>query len=230
MERSSLLTPKTKAPKQTDRIPYVTTFCPQAPDLRTTHNKHKHILEASNTMSKLVPNPPLIAHRRTPNLGNLLFNTRPPRQPKTGTHPCRDIRCQLNYHLITGNKVTSTRTKYTHTIPEYISCNTTKVIYVITCTKCNTQYTGQTGDRLRIRINQHLSAITHNKNQPVSRHFNLPGHDVERDFRVQGVRACQTADELNEVESQIMWRLGSHRDLGGLNINEPFLHPFSITT
>ena len=230
IDRTKLLDSGPQSKNKLDRIPYVTTFCPQAPDLRTTHNKHKHILEASQAMSRLAPHPPLIAHRRTPNLGNLLFNTKPPKQQTPGTHKCKDKRCKLNNYITTGDKITSSRNNHTHTITDFISCNTTQVIYVITCTKCNIQYTGQTKKSLRSRINNHLSAITHNLNQPVAQHFNATPHNITNDFRVQGVKACVRAEDLNKCESEIMWRLGSHKSLGGLNIDEPFIHPFSINT
>ena len=57
INRNSLLVPKTNTTKNNDRIPYVTTFCPQTPNIRNTHNKHKHILQASKNMSTLAPNP-----------------------------------------------------------------------------------------------------------------------------------------------------------------------------
>ena len=230
MDRNALLKPKTNKTKNKERIPYVTTFCPQTPDIRKTHNKHKHILQASTTMSTLAPHPPLVAHRRTPNIGNLLFNKKPPKTDNTGTHACKDKRCQLNKYLITGNKVTSSRTNNTHTITDSITCNTTRVIYVITCTKCNKQYTGQTKNSLRTRINNHLSAITHNLNQPVAQHFNTPDHNTRQHFRVQGVKVCLDQEKLNLSESQTMWRLGTHKSLGGLNIDEPYMHPFSVNS
>ena len=227
LDRKTLLT-KTPASTNQNRTPFINTFCPQAPNLHQFHLEHKHILEASETMKRLAPDPPLIAYRRTPNLGNLLFNTKPPRTQPPGTHKCTDKRCKLNKHLITGTEITSTHTHNKHTITDHISCNTKQVIYVITCLKCKIQYTGQTALTLRSRINNHLSAITNKLKQPVAQHFNSTPHNIQEHFRVQGVKTCLNKNDLSKSESEWMWRIGSHHSIAGLNLEEPFIHPFNI--
>ena len=59
------------------------------------------------------------------------------------------------------------------------NCKSKNVVYLITCTKCNKQYIGETGQPLHKRINGHRSDWKHRRFQraPVAEHFTLPGHD-----------------------------------------------------
>ena len=231
--RLSLIDNPTKEPTISDSPPpvtFITTFCPQGPDVRATHAANAHILDASTKMKNLLPRPPRIAYRRTKKLGDLLFNTRPPKPLNTGTHPCKDKRCKLNQYIIQGNQITSSNTGNTHTVKDHITCNTQQVIYIITCTLCNKQYTGQTSLSLRLRMNNHISSIRRkDTKQPVANHFNLPGHTMEH-FRVQGAAVVNDKTDLNRLESMWMWRVRSHESCGGLNIDEPYIHPLSIET
>lgn len=56
------------------------------------------------------------------------------------------------------------------------TCGTTNVVYQITCNICPATYIGETGNTLRTRVNQHRSDTLHQKDTPVSKHFNLPNH------------------------------------------------------
>ena len=39
------------------------------------------------------------------------------------------------------------------------NCNTESVIYIITCKKCNIFYIGETGKKVKLRIQKHLNNI-----------------------------------------------------------------------
>ena len=58
-------------------------------------------------------------------------------------------------------------------------CNTSNVIYLIKCLKCDEQYVGQTGRKFLERIKEHVNYVRSKKlNQPTGFHFNLPGHNL----------------------------------------------------
>lgn len=46
-----------------------------------------------------------------------------------------------------------------YNIPKYINCNTTYVVYLITCNACSVQYVGSMKCALKTRIRRHLSDI-----------------------------------------------------------------------
>ena len=69
----------------------------------------------------------------------------------------------------------------THELTNQISCELNDIVYLITCTKCDIYYVGETGRAFRARIYEHkLSANKQkdNRTTPVSKHFTGKGHSV----------------------------------------------------
>ena len=151
-----------------------------------------------------------------------------------GCHPCQRAKCDLcRKHLLPGDTITSTVTGHTHKIRQHIHCNASNLIYVITCNTCKKQYTGQTSNKLRRRINNHKSAIRRpDTEESVGAHFQEPGHTIN-DLKVQVVELIPTGPEqrkrLDRAESFWMRRLQTHATTGGLNLDEPFLVNLTIT-
>ena len=74
--------------------------------------------------------------------------------------------CKLCHHLSTKDHFVSTSTHrvYESVIPPDIhclNCNSSNVIYLITCRKCRLQYVGETAQKLRERRNHHDSCFKH---------------------------------------------------------------------
>lgn len=57
-------------------------------------------------------------------------------------------------------------------------CNSSNIVYLITCLKCELQYVGETKNKLRDRMNGHRSAVHLNKDTPIGIHFNSPNHNL----------------------------------------------------
>ena len=206
------------------------TYHPLMPNIKDIHLKHNHILESSDTTRSIFNNPPLIATRRTPNLGNLLIKTKPKSTPSKplGTFPCNKPRCLTCNHIQTGTHIKSHSTGHSFPIRHHITCTTKNIIYVITCKICNIQYTGHTTNTLRTRFNNHKATVrNHHINTPVGKHFNLPLHDGINSMVIQGAELVDT-NEILFKESIWMWRIKSHQATGGLNIDEPFFKNLTI--
>ena len=65
-------------------------------------------------------------------------------------------------------------THYTRTtlnIQEYFTCNTSIIIYKITCSKCNKQYIEDTGRKLKTRVSEQFGNIEKNHNSVINKHF-----------------------------------------------------------
>ena len=63
----------------------------------------------------------------------------------------------------------------------HITCETSNVIYMIQCTKCNPQYIGETKRRLKERLNEHRRPIINSSSYSptaASRHFLSGNHTV----------------------------------------------------
>jgi len=103
--------------------------------------------------------------------------------------PCQQPKCATcKYHLTCSPTFKSTHKKRaaTYHIRHQLSCNSTNVIYLITCSKCKKQYVGCTTQQLNTRINHHRSNIYNKRQIYISKHFNLPNHTI-MDMQVQPI-------------------------------------------
>ena len=106
---------------------------------KAAHAANETILSNSDRMSTILPDRPLVAYRRTPNLQNLLIKTKsntatssPSQIPSTGCKLCSRSNCALcRHHLQPGARVTSSVTKNSYKILSNSHCNSENLIYVI---------------------------------------------------------------------------------------------------
>lgn len=96
-------------------------------------------------------------------------------------------------------------TYYIYTI---FNCNSTNLIYLITCSKCNKAYVGQTSNKLKERLNNHRSNIRLKKLTAISIHFNEPRHS-ERDLRIIPIYDLTpyNSTQRDEIEISYMHQL-----------------------
>ena len=86
-------------------------------------------------------------------------------------------------------------------ITSAMDCQSTNVIYKITCTKCvDFVYIGQTSRKLCQRMNDHRSYI-HRKDitKATGEHFNLRGHSIEN-FRVLAIEKVSPVGDQELIE------------------------------
>ena len=67
---------------------------------------------------------------------------------------------------------TSTTTSKSFSSKKEINCQSSNVIYLITCKHCKIQYVGQTRNRLLTRFQGHYHDVKNRNDTTVSRHFN----------------------------------------------------------
>ena len=97
---------------------------------------------------------------------------------------CGQKNCATCQHFNTKQYFRSTVTKRCFRVKGNYSCNSTNIIYLITCKKCMKQYVGLTTKTLRERINHHRSTIIRKMKRYISSHFSLPDHNIN-DLTVQ---------------------------------------------
>ena len=140
--------------------------------------------EAKETFKK----PPMVAYRQPPNLQRLLCKAKLPttknheKRRKTGLQRCYKP-CNICPYVLNSKEICSSKTKEKFEMKGYYTCNTTGVIYLITCTKCKMQYVGQTGGKLVDRVKEHLYYIG-KKKEATGSHFSETKHN-NSDLRVQ---------------------------------------------
>ena len=124
---------------------------------------------------------------------------------RTGTHTCGKSRkvCSCNNP---SKEVKSTVTNETHTITGDFSCATHGVVYLITCSKCNIQYIGQTSRKFSIRMKEHLTDIEKAEDKIIGKHFNSTGHSIS-DFSTQVIEKVTPNNAHILLERERLWIL-----------------------
>ena len=102
------------------------------------------------------------------------------------TRPCGKARCKT-CKMITPHRSRSA-SGATNKPSCNISCKTTNVVYLITCTKCRKQYVGETGDHVNQPMNGNLDDWKHKRfeKSPVAERF----CSLEHDFLNHAVLCC----------------------------------------
>ena len=212
IDRYQLLTYKEN--KVTERIPLILTYNKQLPNMRciidNTWNTLKiNIVEAAKFNEK-----PLVCFRRNSNLRDLIGQTRISegkvlrrKELKPGKcAPCHsrpDTKCCQ--HIIPTKKFTNKTGDETFRIFHRLNCKSKKVIYLAHCSKCNNkQYVGKCESQgINKRINAHRTDAKRPNSIPVDKHFLLPDHNFNRDFKliiIEGIGSPNlTKEQIRET-------------------------------
>ena len=88
---------------------------------------------------------------------------------------CNKRTCKLCHRMRIGKTIYNRKCHLNVLIPKYkyqLTCWSSRVVYAIKCNKCHETYVGQTVNRLRDRIQRHITAITSEPTRHMSHHFN----------------------------------------------------------
>jgi hypothetical protein len=107
---------------------------------------------------------------------------------------CTNIKCKFCPFLDKSGEITCHSTKEIFPAKFNVTCQSSNLIYCITCKKCGQHYVGQTKRKLHCRLQEHLRSITKGKRestqvqvspQPVGIHFSQSDHDGIKDLKIQ---------------------------------------------
>lgn len=109
---------------------------------------------------------------------------------------CGHPRCSTCQHLQCQTSFISTKTKISYPIRHHLSCTSSNIVYLITCSKCKKQYVGMTTKQLNTHLNHHKTAIFNKKRTYLHSHFNLPDHPI-KNLTIQAIDHIQMENESN---------------------------------
>ena len=144
----------------------------------------------------------------------------------TGNKKCMKSRCQICNIIDTRPSLKIPGT-YITVRPGNYYCNSSNVIYLIKCKKCDSgNYIGETSTFFRLRKNNHKKSIRdNNKGLPVARHFNVPGYSIcDLECVILKGDFSNNVDRL--IEEQTLIRKFK-TDPHGLNQDIDFLAPYT---
>ena len=86
----------------------------------------------------------------------------------------------VGFFLCFSGNIFSTTTKKRHNAKFNVCCNSSNLIYCLTCGTCEKQYVGMTKRKLKQRLYEHLRSIRQgNLNDPIGRHFSKVPHNSD---------------------------------------------------
>ena len=136
-------------------------------------------------LKEVFPQPPLTAHRRQPNLRQLLVRAkvadhaklRPSREAK-GMKKC-GTGCTACPYILQAKSVTHRGTKWR--LNKQLDCNSFNIVYMIECQKenCKKRYVGETKRSLKYRLAEHRGYVLNQHTvKATGAHFNTAGHSL----------------------------------------------------
>ena len=126
----------------TNRVPMVVTYHPSLPNIGSILRELQPLLHCSEKCRKAIKDVPFMAFRRPKSLGDYLVHaklrpsTRLERSSK-GTVVCGNRRCQVCKYLEPGERFTSYRTGKSYTVNYELDCNSSNVVYLLSCKVCH---------------------------------------------------------------------------------------------
>ena len=166
------------------RVPFILTHNPRNPPLgRWLHDLQRTLIAESPRMKHVLPEAPICGERNCRSLRDILMPSvlPPPADADPGCHRCQRRKCVIcEKHLAEVSTFMSCRTGESFNIRGNYTCDTSNIVYLISCKKCRgAQYTGQSQNSLRERFYLHRSHIGRDVGTPLTHHFNLPGHSLD---------------------------------------------------
>ena len=123
--------------ERNDRLPFVVTYHLGLPSIGQILRDLHSILQSSDRCSGAIANVPMVAFRRPKSLAEYLVRSKmkegEKEDVKRGTNKCASKRCEVCNYLDERNYFKGTGTDKKYFINYSINCNSSNVIYLITC-------------------------------------------------------------------------------------------------
>ena len=166
--------PSTNPP---DTFYCITTHNPMNPPIREIINTNWEVLQKTKTTRNIFESKIIFGLRRNKNLSDHLVRastkTNTQHQTYISTHPCnRSSVCRYCPKTDHSGQTTSKTTGQKFITMVNTNCQSSNIIYLITCKTCGIQYVGQTKYRLLTRFQGHHFDIKNQNGTTVYRHFN----------------------------------------------------------
>lgn len=153
MSRQELFLPKNK---RECGVAFVVTYAPCLRYVGKVLRKHLPVLYTDSRVREVFTPAPFVSYRTGQNLRSHLVRSKvQPLDRHKGSRGCKGIKCEVCDNVQNRDSFISTRTQEEFLINHALNCNSTNVIYLLTCKICSIQYVGQTLPKFRSRWNNY---------------------------------------------------------------------------
>ena len=214
IERIDLLNNHRPFNQSSDRILLVLTYHPLNERIKIILIRTFNTLTANPETREIFSKQPLVAYHCDGNFCDILVRTRQPTQFSRGY-----ISVLHTYqHVSSDSKVCAPQCSFG--VKKAFSCQTSCLVYCISCGRCASIYIGVMGRTLRQRFGEHLRSIEKNlPGFPVAEHFSTTCHSIH-DALVRGIMLCGENVQRKRLEMRLIFHLGTSHPRG-LNSDFP---------
>ena len=213
--REDLFLPKENSQK--NRVTLVLSYHHHFRDLaKILHANYRNMISKCPRMKDIFPEPPMIAFRRTKNLGDKLIRARHWKKPNEGTPSTNRNDTTTIRHLM-NNEQTLHNKKNGRTCTIAGGNSTDKhVVYAVECLKHEILYVGKTINQVNQRMNGHRSDITHYPNRcELTKHFHDESCDFDNGIKISILEHVKGhGNKLLRQEDKWILRLGTKQPTG----------------
>lgn len=170
--------------KTNNRVPFVLTYHPAFKDIARTIRERWTTIEKHHQLSKIFPEPPVMAFRKPKSLKDQLVRAEMSSRSRQSGQCCicGDGRCMTCDHIQHTQHFTSTSNGKQFDIHVNLNCKSENIIYLLQCGICNLQYVGESVQRFSKRMNGHRSDTRCKPNLPLNRHLRTHGTAIAEIF------------------------------------------------
>ena len=188
-----------KPPQPTNRRPvFVVPYDPRLPPLTSITKKHWRSMRNQDPyLAEVFPEPPLIAYKRQKNIKDYMIRAKV--APQTSGRPKRLVTGMKNCGkqcaacpFINKRKFISNK-NMKWKLNKQMDCNTSNIVYMIECNKCNERYIGETKRKLKERLDEHRKYVRNDVQNATGEHFNKPGHS-ESNMNITAIEKVKVND------------------------------------
>ena len=169
--------------RQKKGIPFVVTFHLKRKVLRNVINKHLYLLYMNDEVKMIFTHKPMVSFRSSRKVSSYLVRAKLYSLEGTvGFFRCECKHSEVCKYITNTDIFTSSITGETYKINHRLECNDKCFLYLLTCSKCKKQYTGQTTGNFRGRWSNSKSKSKSFKRgekcnqEHLYKHFENEGH------------------------------------------------------
>ena len=216
--RDNTLAPKT-VPTKEDRPILTMDFHPHNMAVKNILLQNFGMLQEDPELRTVFSQRPLVAYKRDRNMRDLLVHARRSETDDTnhsrpGTSPCGTRNCKACQHIDTKTHFKGPKGEFS--VRSNFNCQSSHVIYILTCTKCQLLYVGETYRPLVERFKEHeRNARLAKKDTPVGQHFSATPHNLAQHMRIAAIYQTTRDGVFRKfMESSIIKKLGTAQPHG----------------
>ncbi len=209
----------------------ITTYNPSNPDIRGIVTKHWQKFGRVKSTRILLDTEIVFGHRNCPNIQDKIVRAKihtPAVSPRRSSQKTcnRKSTCRYCPRMSHSGNITNIQNGRTYRTMVNTNCQSSNLVYAISCNICGIQYVGKTKNTIVKRFGQHFYDIEKKHDTTVARHFNDHGVTKDPPFQIHVLEFIhrnpatkEGADILDEHEKMWMGRLNTYYPKG-LNIQD----------